>query len=1012
MPTNNNQNQQNGNQAGVVNDGDVLAQLAANQATTKDIYLVQKSIDNTAKKIEKHQQKSNTVLTDINKLLKQQNRVMTSVDSNFNQVLTELRRISTGTSGIPYNSGSTSDTSSNYDARLDRIISLLETQTDQLSDVSSYVNDCSSYLDEMRELLRDIESHNVAAATTVVNDDDDDATKADSFADINDTLISILKGVTHIAAQVDTMLNNPWHPESTAGTRRHSWDTDTDDYDDDESEDRPNLDDDTQKLFKNLFDDVFNDLPVSLGAIKDITGALMKHGSGEFITKDVVSGVGSAVGDIAGGAVATAINAAVPGLGTLIGNVIDHAVTKAFKDLGDWLAYFAEHATKTRNDLIDAALQKIRSDVKAMSTYSIEIQQSAVEKIYAAWDQNMSAINATQGYTKEALNTLQDSVAQRLQREGYGNVINAADYVTQLSNTLNAKLGGELAEAFAAQNLILQKVVPEIDLSSMSADFAAIYTNAQKQGMSGETEMISAMNQIAGAVKALEQVTEGNNQFITQTGAFLKKAEEVVNRSGGTADQIASLTTQMMAAEAPLAALVPQLSGFTNTIVDTLTKGNDATAVALRSIMHDINSNIGISATDFMQSFVEDTQGTLATAYAAIDQFINSNSNAGARQEFYGAMESVFGLQANQIAQIDFRQIADEVARASTATNIQELVKAENLVKSGETTTFEDQLIANTSNQLLATNAVRDTIDNRLMRKLEQNEFTLEKAVYELEATQTVDFADKTLKFFTNLVDVIASVIDPFGLFRGLTTIADVVTSSYIDDAMYATTAVASQVGSAAVSKIDEAAADRRTEANQQKTAENVAYAALLTNSAYAAQKVVQHDGISDTFKEMFKEATASSVAESKQPSEMSDLTKNNVLNDIEEKRRQQREAEMRKAETDQNQKDFDRKRDAAIQAQQAMLNAERAVASENHDNIAAIRESVSKLDELSNYLSPILDENRNQSNLLQSLAEKVDKLVLAVTNKATQSAPTSVVPNVNTSYNERNRIYGPVKTW
>jgi hypothetical protein len=186
----------------------------------------------------------------------------------------------------------------------------------------------------------------------------------------------------------------------------------------------------------------------------------------------------------------------------------------------------------------------------------------------------------------------------------------------------------------------------------------------------------------------------------------------------------------------------------------------------------------------------------------------------------------------------------------------------------------------------------------------------------------------------------------------------------------------------------------------------------LLTNNAYAAQKVVQRDGISDTFKEMFKEAASNSVAESTQPTAMSDLTTNNVLDDIEEKRRQQREAEMRKAETDQNQKDFDRKRDAAIQAQQAMLNAERAVASENHDNIAAIRESVSKLDELSNYLSPILDENRNQSNLLQSLAEKVDKLVLAVTNKAAQPAPTSVVPNVNTSYNERNRIYGPVKTW
>ena len=112
------------------------------------------------------------------------------------------------------------------------------------------------------------------------------------------------------------------------------------------------------------------------------------------------------------------------------------------------------------------------------------------------------------------------------------------------------------------------------------------------------------------------------------------------------------------------------------------------------------------------------------------------------------------------------------------------------------------------------------------------------------------------------------------------------------------------------------------------------------------------------------------------------------------------------------NQTTFDAKRTEALQQQRALQEAERTMTTANHDNIEAIRESVSKLDELSNYLSPILDENRNQSNLLQSLAEKVDKLVLAVTNKAAQPAPTSVVPNVNTSYNERNRIYGPIKTW
>ena len=83
-----------------------------------------------------------------------------------------------------------------------------------------------------------------------------------------------------------------------------------------------------------------------------------------------------------------------------------------------------------------------------------------------------------------------------------------------------------------------------------------------------------------------------------------------------------------------------------------------------------------------------------------------------------------------------------------------------------------------------------------------------------------------------------------------------------------------------------------------------------------------------------------------------------------------------------------------------------------NHDNIEAIRESVSKLDELSNYLSPILDENRNQSGLLQTLSEKMDQLMQTIANNAIKTTVTSPTPNVNTSYNERDRIYGPVKTW
>jgi chromosome segregation ATPase len=189
-------------------------------------------------------------------------------------------------------------------------------------------------------------------------------------------------------------------------------------------------------------------------------------------------------------------------------------------------------------------------------------------------------------------------------------------------------------------------------------------------------------------------------------------------------------------------------------------------------------------------------------------------------------------------------------------------------------------------------------------------------------------------------------------------------------------------------------------------------------------ESVVKNSGVVDSFSEMMKsqERTASAaqsvvsgqadMAASVKESATTQESLADSFKRTEDNIKATKEYQDKLANANDATSKYEQKRDEAYQQLRAQQAAEMAMTTANHDNIAAIRESVSKLDELSNYLSPILDENRNQSNLLQSLAEKVDKLVLAVTNKAAQPAPTSVVPNVNTSYNERNRIYGPVKTW
>ena len=1012
---NNNQNQPTGTKQ----NGDVLAQLAANRATVKDVYLLEKGMSTTLNKIEKNQEKANSVLSNLFTELKSGHKVMSSVDTKLQQIINKLSAGGSGTKGS----------------------SVLETT---VLDIASYVNDCSSYLDEIRELLKNIDAN--TNNSNGLNPSNGSATQVDTLDDVNDTILDVLQEIQSFhydvnehnyqteqdLSEIISILNNANLDKlgsametlgksfRDTGGRRSSDRDNTGDSDEDNKKKHQMADSMTgsvKDLAALLFDletDV-NDMGKKF--LSDIAPALDNWGTGSYVTGDAMSALGSAAGDVLGGVVGdtlgVALNAALPGVGLILGEVIGHAVdqtvSKIAKSIGDQLDYIVHQSNKNRNDIIKLGFEKIRSDVKDMAEYSYDIYTTATQKIYDAWDQNLSKVTATQGYTKEALNTLQDSVAQRLQNEGYGNVINASEYITQLSNVLNSKISGSIAEAFAAENLILQNAVPEVDLSSMAVEFAAIFTNAQKQGASGEDAMIRAMEQITGATKALEEVTGGNNQFINQIGDFLKKSEEIVSIAGGSADKIADLTTQMMAAEAPLSALTPQLSGFTSTMIDTLVSGNDATAVALRAIMNDINSNVGITETALRQSFMEDTQGTLVTMYQAIDKFISDNSNEAARMEFLNAMTTTFGIQAKELAQVDFKSIAESIQNVNAQTNIKELTKAENLVRSGETATLEEQLVNNTANQLLATNAVRDTIDNRLMRKLEANEINMEKQLAAQQAVQSVNFADQTLSFLINIFDAIRSFLDPFGIMDGISGMLDTTVSAVVDANRYAVTATASQVGSAVA---DASYANTQTFHNTWGNAVSVIADATLTKSTDAVESMLKNSGVVDTYAEMMsknQDATEKALEEAvlatveSQRVTTESIQQQQLANEI----AQQEEAERAAKQTA-----FDNKREEAASQLRTQQAAQQALANANYDNIEAIRESVSKLDELSNYLSPILDENRNQSGLLQSLADKVDQLIQTVAAKAVTTTVTSPTPNVNTSYNERDRIYGPIKTW
>lgn len=634
--------------------------------------------------------------------------------------------------------------------------------------------------------------------------------------------------------------------------------------------------------------------------------------------------------------------------GDLIGKYMKETIIEEFNEIADMVGEISNQAEKNRTKIIEVAFDKIRKDVTAMSTYQIEIYEQATQKIYQAWDKNLEQVTATQNYTKNQLNDLQDQVAQRLLDAGLQNAINAADYTDVLVQALNANLSGPLAEEFAYQSMVLSKAIPEFNSAQFAEQFAAIWTNAIKEGGSGSEEMVKAMQQIAGATRALREYTDGNNQFIKQIGNYMTLAEQFVARADGNIGQVSELTTQMLAAEAPLSALAPQLSGFTGELVTLLSDQNKSSAVALRAIMHDMNENIGVSATDFMSSFMEDTKGTLTTAFSAIQDFLDRNQAPGAQQEFYQAMEDIFGISSEKIAQIDFGYVAEQLAKTNANLNTAALLDAEALVKEGQTETLEQQLVNNTSNMLLGVNSVRDTLDNNIMRSLEKNELEMEKLIYANLSTQSVDLAESTLEFFNKIKDVLLTVLDPLGTVREplklLNSLGSFTASMAANIELYSKTKSLNQIGESSY-------ADRQTDIMTATGASNLAVLSnLLGGNTSAIQIAMNQNSLASSFdtlmlrQQKFTEWSQSAAEESRIAAEE---TKNAVSTSSSDS-----ESKMTKEELN---SEFDKQLALASQQQLELAQVEEQRAQKQSEDLTEIHDIVKEIDD-TDYLGKMLE--------------------------------------------------------
>ena len=276
----------------------------------------------------------------------------------------------------------------------------------------------------------------------------------------------------------------------------------------------------------------------------------------------------------------------------------------------------------------------------------------------------------------------------------------------------------------------------------------------------------------------------------------------------------------------------------------------------------------------------------------------------------------------------------------------------------------------------------------------------MEKIVYSLQATQSVELAENTLGFFTKISDLLMSILDPFGLLDGLMTSVNAATSAAIDAERYMVTSTMSSIGSAVA---DSSAGAANVLANTIGGATAV-MAAAQTKSTDAMVLAVEAAGVSPTFEHMMldysfasKEAQEVAAARSAESNAVSYAA-------MEQQSRQSSEYQQKQEEAMQQDARYEEDKAAAREQQRAAQEAEDIRNLENHDNIVIIKDAIEGLD-MSEYLSPILDEHRTHTEQIKELQTQTVEIVRLLSTVLEYKIATSSEFASTISFDEKARI-------
>lgn len=496
-------------------------------------------------------------------------------------------------------------------------------------------------------------------------------------------------------------------------------------------------------------------------------------GGGEaVVTASSVAGTSAAAGGASAaiGGLASAASAACPYILAavvaieLLSDAVGPAV-QGFKELWKSMKASANRYNDSRKKMIENEKERLRKDVETLVAEPFEILKAAAQNLYDTWDNNIQKINATQGYTKEDLQDLMASYAERIRREGLTRYVSGADITQNLAKVIDAGLSGLVAEEFAYQATKLNAAVPTQDFFSYAETYASIAATAIKNGKS-EAEAISYANQqmelfASNVLYASRQLSGGFSTGLKDASELFKQSVQITQAAkGGNPSQLSGVLTSVAAITGSIA---PDLAtSITDAIVKAATGGNSSEIVALRSL-----AGINAGNTEFLRVLVSNPQKIFSNLFTNLAKMQNmSNDNF---MEVAEGLSSVFGLSMDAFARIDFNYLADAINKMSV--NTASLEENMSLLKAGETTTTAEQLRMQQINEYMINEGLAYVLDNEAARAIQQHMWDEQIANEIMEARYAVDLQGSALTFLEGIretIDNILTILNPFRLFKKL----------------------------------------------------------------------------------------------------------------------------------------------------------------------------------------------------------------------------------------------------